>query len=67
MVTIRAIPRVWHVCGDLLFAAFLTVMGVIGFLHDDKNYLQNGLWDQYDDGDWLSMEIGGLILLIVAV
>ncbi len=53
-----------HILGDLIAASLLAVLGAIGFNHDNKNYLDDGIWREYDDGDWLSTEIwAGSVML----
>jgi hypothetical protein len=52
---------------DLSIVVALAVLGVIGFVHDDQNYLSNGTWAQNRDPAWLTLEIVAMVLLCIAV
>ncbi|KUJ19136.1 uncharacterized protein LY89DRAFT_683069 [Mollisia scopiformis] len=56
--------------GDFFIFIAATVLGVIGFYHDDETYLSTGnantfSWD--NDSSWLQIEEIGAVMLLVAV
>jgi hypothetical protein len=59
-----------RIIGDLVAAMLLLLLGVIGIDHDNKHYLRNGRWheyDQYDEVNWLMTEIEAGILMLVSL
>jgi hypothetical protein len=52
---------------DFLDAAVVGILGGIGFAHDDRTYLSNGLYLGYNDDPWLNQEITAGVILIVSV
>lgn len=43
--------------GDILVGLILLCLGIIGVIHDNRDYLSNGMWHTYGEEDWITMEI----------
>ena len=56
-----------HILGDLVIAMLLLVLGAIGFAHDDKHYLINGMWQRYGNANWLVIETEAGTLMLVSL
>jgi uncharacterized membrane protein len=67
MVIMNLIRPVYLLIGDIPVALVLVSLGVIGFIHDNRDYLSNGMWHAYGRGDWITMDIGAYILMIVTL
>lgn len=67
MMIMGSIRPVYLLCGDIPDALILIFFGVVGFIHDNKYYLDNGMWQLYGKSNWITMEIGAYILMIIAL
>lgn len=65
LATIWRVKPFWHSIGDVVASLLLVALGSTGFIHDDRQYLRNGRWRQYDNPGWLVTEITGAIFMIV--
>lgn len=59
-----------HAAGDLISVGLLTILGAIGFSHDNENYLKNGFWKHVAPegyNNWLTIEtLAASFLLVTA-
>jgi hypothetical protein len=67
LATIGKLGRFFHPAGDSIVTVVLIVLGAVGFAHDDRAYLSNGMYEQYDNDPWLGQAIGAGSLLILVV
>jgi len=57
--------RYAQAAGDIVATLLLVILGSISFAHDDKAYLSNGMYLQYNDDQWLyQAKVGGSLALI---
>ena len=57
---------IWVLAIDIIAAVLLAVLGIIGFVHDDTSYLDNGQWLE-DSMVWFDIEIAGITILGVSL
>ena len=67
MIIMGRVRPVYLLLGDIPDALVLIFLGVVGFIHDNRDYLSNGMWHGYGMENWINMEIGAYILMIITL
>ena len=55
-----------YIFGDLAATSLLVILGGVGFYHDDESYLDNDIWERYDNNDWIQTEISAASVLLAS-